>query len=119
MSKEINNYDDVIDSRDVIERVEELENSSEELNTDELAELLTLQTLAEEASCSPDWKYGETLIRDSYFKEYAQELAEECGMVPDNLKWPNTCIDWTQAAWELKQDYMSVDFDGEEYWIRA
>ena len=34
------------------------------------------------------------------------------------MPWPNTCIDWDQAAGELKMDYSAVDFDGVTYWIR-
>ena len=30
-----------------------------------------------------------------------------------------TCIDWAQAARELRMDYTSVDFDGVTYWIRS
>ena len=33
--------------------------------------------------------------------------------------WPYSCIDWEQAAEELQQDYMSVEFDGVTYWMRA
>ncbi len=122
------NTDDVIDSRDVIERIEELEaeieiDSSEEVYINNIEELATLKALAEEASCRPDWLYGEMLIRDSYFEEYAQEyaqeLTEDCGMVTEGANWPNNCIDWEQAARELQQDYMSVEFDGITYWMRA
>jgi hypothetical protein len=28
-------------------------------------------------------------------------------------------IDWEQAAYELKQDYTEVNFDGVSYWIRS
>lgn len=132
----IDKYQDVMDSRDIIERIEELESLREEaieagenlddmgrawgvFSTGEQEELVTLKALAEEASGSPDWQYGETLIRDSYFEEYAQELAEECGMIPDGLSWPMTYIDWKQAARELQYHYISVDFDGVTYWIRA
>lgn len=83
------------------------------------AEYLALKALADEASgYAADWTHGETLIRDSYFKEYAQELAEDCGMVNANATWPNSCIDWNQAARELQMDYTTVDFDGVTYWIR-
>lgn len=163
---DVTNFDDIIDSHDVIARIEELKEALcldeiEELveqikelrnslsdadkddqetidnlcnslalatteldalrarqDDDDLQELKALEALADEASQSPDWDYGETLIRDSYFVEYAQELAEECDMIPDNLSWPLTCIDWEQAANELKYDYMAVDFDGVTYWIR-
>lgn len=119
----ISKYDDLIDSRDIIERIEELENEREENGAtwgpDEAAELFALQKLADEAEgYSPDWRYGETLIRDSYFVTYAQELADELGAIDDAATWPNYCIDWEQAARELQVDYTAVDFDGVTYWIR-
>ena len=119
------NQDDVIDSRDVIERIEELESELEtgmesgESMPDEVEELAALKALAEEAEDSPDWKYGETLIRDSYFKDYAQELAEDCCEMPKSDQWPQRCIDWDQAARELQMDYSCVAFDGVDYWIRS
>ena len=119
------NTDDVIDSRDVIERIEELEAEIEDREncdqmSNEVEELATLKKLANgDASTSPDWPHGETLIRDTYFQDYAQELAEDCGMVTEGDAWPNNCIDWEQAARELQMDYMSVEFDGVDYWIRA
>ena len=121
MTISISNLDDVIDSRDVIERIKELEDSVEsgDADEDEKAELKTLKALAEEASGSPDWEYGETLIRDTYFQEYAQDLAEDCDLIPTGLTWPCTCIDWELAAKELKYDYFSVDFGGIDYWIRG
>lgn len=116
---------DVIDSRDVIARIEELENelcpSDESDGTDnaEREELATLVALADEASdYADDWQYGETLIRDSYFEDYAQELAEDIGAIDSNATWPNNCIDWGRATRELQMDYTPVDFDGVTYWIR-
>lgn len=151
----INNLQDVIDSRDVIARIEELEaerealadelsealeavqaddsgdlelidasnNAAQELTdwdaSDEAEELRTLQALASDASgYASDWRHGETLVRDSHFQDYAQQLAEDCGMIPEGLRWPVSCIDWEQAARELQMDYTTVDFDGVDYWIR-
>lgn len=138
MSREISNADDIIDSRDVIARIETLENEQADLlngaQYDDLTpearaafdewegeygkELDDLRKLADEASGSPNWQYGEGLIRDDYFEAYARDLAEDCGMIPRGLKWPCNCIDWEQAARELQADYFSVDFGGVEYWIR-
>jgi hypothetical protein len=134
----VTKYDNIIDSSDVIARIEELESEQEDLLDghlfDDLApkdqadfleweeenghELDTLRKLADEAKESPDWQHGETLIRDSYFQEYAQDLAEDCGMIPKDNAWPCTCIDWERAARELQMDYFSVEFDGIVYWIR-
>ena len=122
------NTDDIIDSRDIIARIEELEEAEmasqdEEtpipMEEEEAKELKILRALAEEAEgYASDWKYGEVLIRDSYFREYAEQLADDIGAIPPDADWPLTCIDWEQAARELQQDYTSIDFDGETYWIR-
>ena len=64
-----------------------------------------------------DW-YPLTLIRDSYFKDYTQELAEEIDAIPNNAQWPCTCIDWEQAAQELRMDYSSTEYDGVTYWYQ-
>lgn len=118
MAREITNYDDVIDSRDVIDRIEELEDLDER-DDSEQAELEDLKALEAEAEgYSDDWKYGSTLIRDSYFERYAEELAEEVGDMPRDLKWPLNHIDWKAAAEELKQDYTEVTFGGVSYWVR-
>jgi hypothetical protein len=135
---DISNSDDVIDSRDVIARIDELEAERDEARgewdgesltdkPDALTEweedfgdeLLALLKLQEEAEGSPDWTYGETLIRDSYFQDYAEQLADDVGAIDSNASWPICHIDWEAAADALKADYMSVDFDGVEYWIRG
>jgi hypothetical protein len=65
-----------------------------------------------------DWQYGAQLIRDSYFKRYAMKLADDIGAIDHDATWPQTCIDWDQAARELQMDYIPVDFDGVDYWVR-
>ncbi len=64
-----------------------------------------------------DW-YPVTLIRESHFTEYAQELADDIGAMTTGDKWPYTCIDWEQAARELKMDYSTVEYDGTTYFYR-
>ena len=131
-TREIDNSQDMIDSRDVIARIEELEGDLVDCDDGQECpdcdwkrdELKILKALADEASgYAADWQYGEALIRDSYFRDYAEELAEDCGMIQSDIsdKWPYTCfdIDWEQAARELQQDYTCVDFDGVTYWIRS
>lgn len=94
------------------------------LDDDETEELETLENLLKELKgCGGDeqWDgdwYPITLIRDSYFEDYAQELAEECGLVNTNANWPNNCIDWEKAARELQWDYSPVDFGNVTYWYR-
>ena len=136
---EITNSEDIIDSRDIIARIEYLESEKESMledvpeseygnrenekwvaweDSDEFQELRVLSELQDQCNYG-DWEYGETLIRDSYFEEYAQELAEDIGAINKDATWPNNCIDWEKAARELQYDYSLVSFDGVDYWIRA
>jgi hypothetical protein len=143
-TRNIDNNEDVLDSRDVIARIDELESElreqfEAELNTgsdfekwlervadqqdfsmvDEAVELQILRSLAEEGAGSPDWAHGETLIRDSYFVDYAEQLADDIDAIKREANWPLNCIDWEKAAEQLKADYFSVEFDGVTYWVRS
>ncbi len=121
MAHEISNSDSMIDSRDIIARIEELEGAMTEggITDDENDELAALMDLRDEADGSPDWLHGETLIRDSYFQEFAEEFADDIGAIDRNANWPLNHIDWEGAAEALKEDYTSVEFDGVTYWIRS
>ena len=83
---------------------------------EELAVLVKLNEQGE--SYGADWGHGATLIRDSYFEDYAKELANEIGAIDSKAGWPNNCIDWERAARELQQDYTCISFDGVDYWVR-
>lgn len=116
MTKPIYNTEDVIDSRDVIARIEDLK-ETDDLDEDEQAELKTLEALASQGEdYADDWEYGSALINADYFITYAQEFANEIThMVTD---WPHNHIDWKAAAAELKEDYIEIDFDGQSYFIQ-
>lgn len=153
--RDVDNSQDVIDSRDVIARIDELEGERQalqdaideaqfeldqaypenaetlaDLNEDleatkkdleewpEADELKALQALAEECEGYGDWEHGETLIRNTYWVQYAQQLAEDLGDMPRDIPdW--IVIDWEATAENLKADYMTVEFDGVEYLMRA
>lgn len=148
-NNEISNSDDIIDSRDVIARISELQTEINEATEgagktwdadetvrhgqsrdeyiaehidinlsderDELAALLALQEEAE--GYAPDWTYGATLIRDSYFVDYTQELLQDIGDLPKDLPG-YLVIDWEATARNIQYDYTGVDFDGVTYWVR-
>ena len=123
-TQEITHHEDIIDSRDVIARIKELESELKTAEADEdmsaeQNELKTLKALEEKASCSPDWPHGEILINDNYFEEYAEDYARDMGAISSDVQWPQFHIDWTAAANALRQDYIEVDFDGVAYQIRA
>lgn len=113
--------DDIIDVRNIIARFEEIE-ESEDANEieqrDTLASLLSeLQGNGGDEQWRGDW-YPLTLIRDSYFEDYARELAEDIGAVDKNAGWPNQYIDWEAASEALQMDYTSIDIEGGPYWYR-
>lgn len=123
MAREISNSDDVIDSRDVIERIEEL--SDEDygpLEDEEFHELEHLKALREEGEGFPDWEYGATLVNDSYWEDYAKEWFDEVYGHELNVAGhlaPYVTIDYDQFATDLQADYTDVDFDGVTFWVRA
>lgn len=128
---------DVIDVRDIIARVLELRDERDEYNEkigspdawdgvpdgdpEELAMLegilSALAGYSGDEKFEGDW-YPVQLIAESYFQEYAQDLAEDCGMVDTSARWPMTCIDWEQAARELQMDYIPIIIYGSTYWYR-
>lgn len=109
----------LIDGRSLDVFVEEAAGDPRHLMYDEATEYKALKELEEQAEGYSDWQYGAQLIRESYFKDYAQQLAEDIGAVNADATWPNNCIDWDQAARELEVDYTQVDFDGVTYLIRS
>ena len=114
----IDRTSDVLDSRDIIARIDYL-SGEDELTDEESAELSALESLASEGESLADWQYGEALISDDYFEDYARELAEDTGMIPTDAPWPVYCIDWEYAARELRMDYTPVEYDGMTFWGRS
>lgn len=125
---------DVIDVRDIIARVEELEaevallgqskEASDQVAADEAGEeLATLRDiLAELAGYGGDeqWRgdwYPVTLIQDKYFEDHVRELLDDCGLIPKDL--PHyVAIDWETTAQNIQVDYTPVEIDGLTYWYR-
>jgi exoribonuclease II len=129
MARSISNSDDIIDSRDVIARISELEDEIDDWKDgsddwaanfpDDAEELKALRALVEAGEGLSDWRHGVALIRESYFEDYARQFAEDIGAMENCDSWPATCIDWERAANELQMDYSAVDFDGVTYYARS
>ena len=123
-----------LDTRDLQKRLDELEEVRGEVEeesgiagvqakalaewdaTQEGQELAALQTL--EAEIGREFLYGVTLIPEGEFVDYAEELAGDIGAIDRNATWPLNCIDWEQAADELRSDYTEIKYDGTTYLYR-
>lgn len=130
------NSEEIIDVRDIIDRVEELEAEMADLGEAE-ADNQTVSDAYHDAHCERldliailddlkgyggdeqwrgDW-YPVTLIRESYFTDYCQELCEDIGAVPRDLP-DYIAIDWDVTARNLMVDYSTVEIDGVTYFYR-
>ncbi len=95
----------------------ELASNADALTAEERDRLNALVELRDEIG--GEWEYGETLIPENDFQEYAQELADDLGLLNDPVAWPYTCIDWERAANDLASDYSLIKFDNEWYYVKC
>lgn len=167
----ISNTDNIIDSRDVIERLKELEGyeqealdraaeiraeiskvkakdgepeaddfdciesleadiwtaeggeeygTTDDFTEDEYAELQSLKALDSNGrDATSEWVDGTALVHEDHFRQFAEQEAEDLGMVNDTNSWPYRHIDWEAAADELKSDYTTVEFGDSTYYVRS
>lgn len=65
-----------------------------------------------------DFEYGTTIIPESKFTEYCEELVKDCGYIGSDLpSWIE--IDWEATADNMRVDYTEADFEGDIYLMRA
>ena len=120
----MNILDDYMDSRDIQERIEELELALEDEDTDEgdrddIQEELDgwYQVKSEVAESNPEWDDGITFIAYEKFDDYVKEFCEDCGDIPRNLP-DYIVIDWQATADNLQVDYTEVEIQGSIYLFR-
>jgi hypothetical protein len=131
---------DILDTRDVQQRIDELTETEEEyqelfdayfptmsaaeaaqkacdesgLDYDDRIELQDLRELRDELEGYCDWTGGEALIHEDYFVQYTEQLAEDIGAIDPLATWPLNRIDWDAAAADLKADYTKSG----DYYVR-
>jgi hypothetical protein len=121
---------DIIDTRDVISRLAELESdleifmdegedeNIEEKDFEEIYELEVLRELESDLVSESEYKYGMTLIAEDHFEDYCRELVEEIGDLPKDF--PSYIeIDWHQTSENLRVDYSEVQINGNTYYYRS
>lgn len=139
-------FSNVVDTRDIEERIEELtadkelleetledlENDDDDVAESDIAdatqeledwdngedgqELKNLLALRADVN-SPEWEYGLSLIHENYFTEYCEEMLKDCGEIPQDIP-SYLVIDWEATAENLMVDYSSVEYDGDTFYYR-
>ena len=136
-----------LDSRDLIEKREELQNQilnsfnetfpqyetddfenilfeEEEVQSwkedwlDEIVEITDIEKLEDEVSSS-EWGYGITFISEDEFEDYCKQFVEDCGYLSKELPFfISSNIDWVGVADDLRVDYLEVEYQGVTYLFR-
>jgi hypothetical protein len=129
----------MIDVRDLIEQYEALETelmdsylehatNEQSFNewvattegNEELKELATILDELKGSGGDEQWRgdwYPITLIADSYFVDYCEELVSDIGDMPREI--PSYIeIDWEATANNIKVDYSEIEIDGDTYYFR-
>lgn len=137
---------DCIDTRDLIERRDELKQQildsfletfeHYEDQTDDFEDILFeeeeiqswkeywLDEIAEigeiekiEDELGSEFDYGVTLVHEDYWEEYVEDLLIDCGYISKDFpSWIE--IDWSATAKNVKVDYIEVEYQGETYYGR-
>lgn len=115
----------VINSEDTdgkaAEGLRETEAELEDWDSDNGEELRMLTDICSQGrDFVDDWTYGVALYHEDIFDDHAEEVAKDCSDVPRNQwdQWPFNCIDWSEAAELLKQDYTTIEIEGHTYYVR-
>lgn len=128
---DISEYADIIDTRHIVERIEELDavldDNLSDMTDDEKEEYRLLSQIIDEVrnSANESPENGVTLIHESYFVDYIKEYADGTGIMMSTPKdengsiaWPFNHIDWEAAADDMRASYQELDYIGVTYLFR-
>jgi hypothetical protein len=124
---ELDNTHDTIDSRQIIERIEELQDMRDDAGNgigvwenDDQDELDMLNRLSGSGSTVSGWDHGVTLVRESYFRDYAIEYISEVNEAAlSAARNAGLVIDWDATARDLKTNFTSIEWDGITYYTNG
>ncbi len=97
--------------------IDELENNEPEDFTDEMEkELAELEEAKSEIS---EWRDGNTLVNMNYWTQYCKELVMDVGDMPKELpSYIGNNINWDGVAEDLSADYSTIDIMGSMFYYR-
>ena len=84
----------------------------------ESEEIENLSNFISELEDYGDFAHGETIIHRDNFEDYIKEMLDDCGDVSHDMP-SYIVIDWEATVDNLEVDYITAEWDGEEYLMRA
>ena len=61
---------------------------------------------------------GSSLINESYFTEYCEEFAYDCGEISRDGSMA-VYVDWDRYAEDCKMDYTTITFEGTDFYVQG
>lgn len=137
MYNSFNGLDDVMDSRDILVRIEELTDEFTEATEGDPADVMSVDDWAFGLSWDDavelheliefvdkyDGQYGDSFrdgvvfYHEDYFTDAMKSMLGDIGVLPNDVPgW--LVIDWEATADNLRADYTEATFRGNEYWAR-
>tara|TARA_Y100001938_G_C7943012_1_gene355287 strand:- start:410 stop:781 length:372 start_codon:yes stop_codon:yes gene_type:complete len=121
MGCKMNLDQDTLDSRDLEERIIELEkdNNLTDEEKEEYNQLIAIKNDCEDYG----WEHGIYFISEYYWVTYCEDFAYDCGYM-ETFKSNNGynplsyCVDWEKWADQVKMDYSSITFNNRDYYWR-
>jgi len=136
----ISSTDNIIDSRDVAKRLEDLEadrdmylsdieeaknleeentyiNALEWFDTEYIDEINELRELMNDIMELRGWEDGLTLVHEDYFTKFVIQELKDVGDLPRDLPWYIE-IDEEATVNNLKDEYIPIEFDNTTYYVR-
>jgi len=125
-------YEDIIDIRDITDRVEHLEcllGNEEGTDEgwkgtddewDEFSELQWVLSNLKGNGGDEEWRgdyYPNPLIAGDNFEDYVMDMLSDIGVLPEEIPY-YVVIDTKATAENIRVDYDSIEVNGFEYWYR-
>lgn len=116
--EEFPQYEDMTEEfEDILFEEEEIQSWKQDWE-EELEKIQEINDLEDEV-CNGELDSGTTLILESEFTDYCEDLIKDIGDIPRDLpSFIDNNINWNGIAEDLKIDYTEVEFRGELYLFR-
>jgi hypothetical protein len=110
--------EEIQELKDEVHKTVDFESQLETLEQ-ELADIeLEAKDILELHSDCEDYARGSSLINESYFTNYCEEFAYDCGEI-DRDSSMSIYIDWDKYAEDCKMDYTTITFEGTDFYVQG